>query len=202
MLPPNFVYVRDVIPEIFEDIRYAGSHNFMGRPACGYGAARAVLTLPAALALKKAAAHFASKGLRLLIYDAYRPQRAVDDFVLWAQAENDTVGKAEFYPTLEKRELFPRGYIARRSGHSRGSTVDLTLTDEKGVPLDMGGEFDWFSPISAHEYAQLTAAQRENRRLLKTGMEDAGFEAYSEEWWHYRLKNEPYPETYFDFENL
>lgn len=126
----------------------------------------------------------------------------MDDFVLWAQAENDTVGKAEFYPTLEKRELFPRGYIARRSGHSRGSTVDLTLTDEKGVPLDMGGEFDWFSPISAHEYAQLTAAQRENRRLLKTGMEDAGFEAYSEEWWHYRLKNEPYPETYFDFENL
>lgn len=201
MLPENFVYVRDVIPEIFEDIRYAGSHNFMGRPACGYGAARAVLTLPAALALKKAAAHFASKGLRLLIYDAYRPQRAVDDFVLWAQAENDTVGKAEFYPTLEKRELFPRGYIARRSGHSRGSTVDLTLTDEKGVPLDMGGEFDWFSPISAHEYAQLTAAQRENRRLLKTGMEDAGFEAYSGEWWHYRLKNEPYPETYFDFEN-
>lgn len=202
MLPEDFVYVRDVIPEIFEDIRYAGSHNFMGRPACGYGAARAVLTLPAALALKKAAAHFASKGLRLLIYDAYRPQRAVDDFVLWAQAENDTVGKAEFYPTLEKRELFPRGYIARRSGHSRGSTVDLTLTDEKGVPLDMGGEFDWFSPISAHEYAQLTAAQRENRRLLKTGMEDAGFEANSEEWWHYRLKNEPYPETYFDFENL
>ena len=201
MLPENFVYVRDVIPEIFEDIRYAGSHNFMGRPACGYGAARAVLTLPAALALKKAAAHFASKGLRLLIYDAYRPQRAVDDFVLWAQAENDTVGKAEFYPTLEKRELFPRGYIARRSGHSRGSTVDLTLTDEKGVPLDMGGEFDWFSPISAHEYAQLTTAQRENRRLLKTGMEDAGFEAYSKEWWHYRLKNEPYPETYFDFEN-
>ena len=164
MLPPNFVYVRDIIPDAFEDIRYAGSHNFMGRPACGYGAARAVLTLPAALALKKAAAHFGSKGLRLLIYDAYRPQRAVDDFVLWAQAENDTVGKAEFYPTL-------------------------------------GGEFDWFSPISAHEYAQLTAAQRENRRLLKTGMEDAGFEAYSEEWWHYRLKNEPYPETYFDFEN-
>ena len=173
MLPEDFAYVRDIIPDAFEDIRYAGSHNFMGRPACGYGAARAVLTLPAALALKKAAAHFGSKGLRLLIYDAYRPQRAVDDFVLWA----------------------------RRSGHSRGSTVDLTLTDEKGVPLDMGGEFDWFSPISAHEYAQLTAAQRENRRLLKTGMEDAGFEAYSEEWWHYRLKNEPYPETYFDFEN-
>ena len=133
MLPEDFVYVRDIIPNAFEDIRYAGSHNFMGRPACGYGAARAVLTLPAALALKKAAAHFGSKGLRLLIYDAYRPQRAVDDFVLWAQAENDTVGKAEFYPTLEKRELFPRGYIAQRSGHSRGSTVDLTLTDEKGA---------------------------------------------------------------------
>ncbi len=202
MLPPNFVYVRDVIPEILEDIRYAGNHNFMGRPACGYGAARAVLTLPAALALKKAAAYFAARDLCLLIYDAYRPQRAVDDFVRWAQDESDTVGKAEFYPTLEKRELFPRGYIARHSGHSRGSTVDLTLTDEKGVPLDMGGEFDWFSPISAHEYAPLTAAQRENRCLLKTGMENAGFEAYTEEWWHYRLENEPYPETYFDFEIL
>lgn len=99
MLPEDFAYVRDVIPEIFEDIRYAGQSQFHGPSACGYGAARAVLTLPAALALKKAAAHFGSKGLRLLIYDAYRPQRAVDDFVLWAQAENDTVGKAEFYPT-------------------------------------------------------------------------------------------------------
>ncbi len=200
MLPDGFVYVRDIIPDLLEDIRYAGNHNFMGRPADGYHAARAVLTLPAALALKKAAAQFAQKGLRLLIYDAYRPQRAVDDFVRWAQDENDIVGKAEFYPTLEKRELFPRGYIARRSGHSRGSTVDLTLTDAKGVPLNMGGEFDWFSPISAHGYAGLTAVQRENRCLLKDGMEDAGFEPYSEEWWHYRLKDEPYPETYFDFE--
>ena len=200
MLPQNFVYVRDIIPDVLEEIRYAGSHNFMGRPADGYGAARAVLTLPAALALKKAAAYFAGKSLHLLIYDAYRPQRAVDDFVRWAQDENDTVGKAEFYPTLEKRELFPRGYIARRSGHSRGSTVDLTLTDAKETPLDMGGEFDWFSPISAHEYAYLTVEQKENRRLLKDGIEDAGFEAYSEEWWHYRLKDEPYPETYFDFE--
>ena len=200
MLPQNFVYVRDIIPDVLEEIRYAGSHNFMGRPADGYGAARAVLTLPAALALKKAAAYFAGKSLHLLIYDAYRPQRAVDDFVRWAQDENDTVGKAEFYPTLEKRELFPRGYIARRSGHSRGSTVDLTLTDAKETPLDMGGEFDWFSPISAHEYAYLTVEQKENRRLLKDGIEDAGFEAYSEEWWHYRLKDEPSPETYFDFE--
>ena len=200
MLPQNFAYVRDIVPDAFEDIRYAGSHNFMGRPADGYRAARAVLTLPAALALKKAAADYAKKGLRLLIYDAYRPQRAVDDFVRWAQDENDTVGKAEFYPTLEKRELFPRGYIARRSGHSRGSTVDLTLTDTKGTPLDMGGEFDWFSPISAHEYANLTSVQKENRAWLKRGMEEAGFESYSEEWWHYRLKDEPYPQTYFDFE--
>ena len=200
MLPQNFVYVRDIIPDVLEEIRYAGSHNFMGRPADGYGAARAVLTLPAALALKKAAAYFAGKSLHLLIYDAYRPQRAVDDFVRWAQDENDTVGKAEFYPTLEKRELFPRGYIARRSGHSRGSTVDLTLTDAKGTPLDMGGEFDWFSPISAHEYANLTSVQKENRAWLKCGMEEAGFESYSEEWWHYRLKDEPYPQTYFDFE--
>ena len=200
MLFQNFVYVRDIVPDAFEDIRYAGSHNFMGRPADGYRAARAVLTLPAALALKKAAADFAKKGLRLLIYDAYRPQRAVDDFVRWEQNENDTVGKAEFYPAMEKRELFPRGYIARRSGHSRGSTVDLTLTDANGTPLDMGGEFDWFSPISAHDYPNLTSIQKENRALLKRGMEEAGFEPYSEEWWHYRLKDEPYPQTYFDFE--
>ena len=106
MLPPNFVYVRDIIPDAFEDIRYAGSHNFMGRPACGYGAARAVLTLPAALALKKAAAHFGSKGLRLLIYDAYRPQRAVDDFVLWAQAENDTSVRPNFIRRWKNGSFF------------------------------------------------------------------------------------------------
>lgn len=199
MLPTGFVYVRDVISSVREDIRYAGSHNFMGRPADGYGAARAVLTCEAAKALSKAADAFAAQSYTLLLYDGYRPQRAVDHFARWAKDESDTLAKAEFYPTLDKCELFPRGYIALRSGHSRGSTIDLTLLQSDGTPLDMGGEFDWFSPISAHAYKDLTALQKANRLLLKKGMEEAGFAPYSEEWWHYVLKNEPYPDTYFDF---
>jgi len=199
MLPADFVYVRDVIPSIREDIRYAGSHNFMGRPADGYHAPRAVLTREAALALKAAAEAFAAKGFALLVYDGYRPQRAVDHFARWAGDAQDTLAKAEFYPTLDKAELFPRGYIALKSGHSRGSTVDLTLLDREGNELDMGGEFDWFSPVSGHDYPDLTDAQKNNRLLLKTGMMEAGFLPYSEEWWHYRLDHEPYPDTYFDF---
>lgn len=199
MLPEGFVYVRDVIPSVREEIRYAGSHNFIGRPVDGYAAPRAVLTREAALALRAAADVFAAQGLFLLIYDGYRPQRAVDHFIRWAQDEGDTAAKAEFYPALDKIELFPRGYIAARSGHSRGSTVDLTLVTAQGEPLDMGGEFDWFSPVSGHDYAGLTPQQRANRDLLRRGMEAAGFAPYSEEWWHYRLRGEPYPDTYFDF---
>ena len=195
----GFVYIRDVIPTAREDIRYAGSHNFMGRPVDGYAAPRAVLTREAAQALKAAAEAFAAQGYTLLIYDGYRPQRAVNHFMRWAEDLADTAAKAEFYPDLEKAELFARGYIAKRSGHSRGSTVDLTLLDGAGNPLDMGGEFDWFSPISGHGYADLTDAQKQNRLLLKHGMMAAGFLPYSEEWWHYRLEGEPYPDTYFDF---
>ena len=199
MLPNGFVYVRDVIPSIREDIRYAGNHNFMGRPADGYAAPHAVLTHEAAKALKTAAEAFAAKGYTLLVYDGYRPQRAVNHFMRWAEDIADTVAKAKFYPCLNKADLFEKGYIARRSGHSRGSTVDLTLLDGEGRELDMGGEFDWFSPVSGHDYADLTPKQKANRQLLKAGMESAGFLPYSEEWWHYCLRNEPYPDTYFDF---
>ena len=199
MLPTGFVYVKDVIPSIVEDIRYAGDHNFVGRPVDGYAAPRAVLTAEAAKALRAAAEAFHAKGYTLLVYDGYRPQRAVNHFMRWAEDIADTAAKAEFYPDLDKAELFDRGYIARRSGHSRGSTVDLTLLDSDNQPLDMGGEFDWFSPVSGHDYANLTDAQKANRLLLKNGMMDAGFLPYSEEWWHYRLKDEPYPDTYFDF---
>lgn len=198
MLPEGFVYISDVIPTVREDIRYAGSHNFVGCPVDGYFAPRGVLRTEAALALKSAADAFEAKGLYLLIYDAYRPQRAVDHFVRWAKDLSDTKMKAEFYPTLEKSELFPRGYIAVYSGHSRGMTVDLTLTDRDGTPLDMGGEFDWFSKISSHDYEALTPAQRENRRLLRAGMLEAGFEDYSEEWWHYTLPSDA-PKVYYDF---
>ena len=199
MLPEGFVYISDLLPGIREDIRYAGSHNFIGRPVDGYAAARSVCTRECALALKNAAAQFERDGYAPLIYDAYRPQRAVDHFVRWSLDLQDTIAKAEFYPTLDKAELFDRGYIARRSGHSRGSTVDLTLIDAGGNPLDMGGEFDWFSPVSGHAYADLTQAQKKNRAYLKRVMEEAGFAPYSEEWWHYRLRDEPYPDTYFDF---
>ena len=198
MLPEGFVYIKDVIPSVFEDIRYAGSHNFVGCPVDGYFAPRGVLREEAALALKNAAAAFEKQGLYLLIYDAYRPQRAVDHFVRWAQDVDDVKMKAEFYPTLDKSELFPKGYIAVYSGHSRGMTVDLTLTDRDGTPLDMGGEFDWFAKISSHDYEALTPAQRENRRLLRAGMLEAGFEDYSEEWWHYTLPSDA-PKVYYDF---
>lgn len=198
-LPEGFVYVTDVIPSAREDIRYAACHNFMGRPADGYLAPRAVLTREAAMALACAAGAFEEQGLYLLIFDGYRPQRAVDHFARWAQDPQDTLAKAEFYPDVDKRDLFDLGYIARRSGHSRGSTVDLTLVRADGMPLDMGGGFDWFSKISSHDWPHLTPAQRENRLLLKAGMIAAGFAPYSEEWWHYRLDPEPYPDTYFDF---
>lgn len=199
MLPDGFVYLKEEIPSIREDIRYAGNRNFIGRPADGYAAARAVCTRECALALKKAAQAFEKDGFTPLVYDAYRPQRAVDHFVRWSLDLEDVAAKTEFYPTLDKTELFERGYIARRSGHSRGSTVDLTLLDSSGAPLDMGGEFDWFSPVSGHAYADLTPAQKRNREYLKETMISAGFAPYSEEWWHYRLKDEPYPDTYFDF---
>ena len=176
MLPEGFVYIKDIIPSIREGIRYAGEHNFVGCPVDGYFAPKSVLKIEAALALKKAAEEFERKGLYPLIYDAYRPQRAVDHFVRWAKDVEDVKTKDEFYPTLDKSELFPKGYIAVYSGHSRGLTVDLTLTDQDGNELDMGGEFDWFSKISSHDYENLTPEQKANRQLLRQGMLDAGFD--------------------------
>lgn len=199
MLPEGFVYIKDVIPSVREDIRYAGYHNFVGCPVDGYFAPCGVLHISAAEALKKAAEAFEKQGLYLLIYDAYRPQRAVDHFVRWAADPHDTKTKDEFYPTLDKSELFPKGYIAVRSGHSRGLTVDLTLTDADGNEIDMGGEFDWFSKISSHDYENLTPQQKQNRELLRRGMLDAGFGDYVEEWWHYAYKRDPKLEEYYDF---
>lgn len=198
MLPEGFVFVKDVIPSIREDIRYAGYHNFVGCPVDGYFAPRAVLKEKAALALKEAAAAFEKMGYGLLIYDAYRPQRAVDHFVRWAKDPEDIKTKDEFYPELDKSELFPKGYIAVYSGHSRGLTVDLTLTDSEGKEIDMGGEFDWFSKISSHDYENLTETQKANRRLLREGMLDAGFDDYVEEWWHYTFICDA-PKVYYDF---
>ena len=198
MLPEGFVYIQDIIPSVREDIRYAGDHNFVGCPVDGYFAPKSVLQECAALALKKAAQEFEKKGYGLLIYDAYRPQRAVDHFVRWAKDPDDIKTKDEFYPELDKSELFPKGYIAVYSGHSRGLTVDLTLTDSEGKEIDMGGEFDWFSKISSHDYENLTEAQKANRRLLREGMLAAGFDDYVEEWWHYTFICDA-PKVYYDF---
>ena len=198
MLPEGFVFVKDVIPGIREDIRYAGYHNFVGCPVDGYFAPRAVLRENAALALKAAAEAFEKMGYGLLIYDAYRPQRAVDHFVRWAKDPDDVRTKEEFYPTLDKSELFPKGYIAVYSGHSRGLTVDLTLTDRDGNEIDMGGGFDWFSKISSHGYEGVTPQQKKNRETLRQGMLAAGFDDYSEEWWHYTLICDD-PKVYYDF---
>ncbi len=200
VLPEDFVYVKQVIPDILEEIRYAGKHNFMGRPVNAYHEPKAILSKPAATALKKVQEELLQEGYCLKIFDAYRPQSAVDNFVSWAKIETDTLAKQEFYPEVRKKNLFSKGYIATRSGHSRGSTVDLTIVDAgTEEELDMGSPFDFFGSISHHNSQKVSRKQKANRQLLKNVMSRHGFRSYSEEWWHYTLRDEPYPETYFDF---
>jgi D-alanyl-D-alanine dipeptidase len=200
-LPDGFVYVSDVAPGVAESLRYATKDNFTGAVVDGYGAGmRAVLTRPAAEALARVQASLAAEGLGLKIFDAYRPRRAVDCFQAWAAGPDDPVRKAVHYPDIEKTALVASGYIARRSGHSRGATVDLTLCDAAtGAELDMGGPFDFFGLLSHHGASGLTDDQQARRRRLKDAMAAEGFAAYEKEWWHYTLQNEPFPDTYFDF---
>ena len=199
-LPLGFDYLDEVIPSLRVDLRYSSHHNFLGRPVAGYEGVRPVLSSPAAQALAGVQAALKSFGLGLLVFDAYRPQRAVDDFVKWASDVSDTRSKAEFYPSVDKRNLFKEDYIAERSGHSRGSTVDLTLVDMKtGEPLDMGSPFDFFGVESWPDLPALTPQQRANRLLLQTLMVHHGFKPYPKEWWHFTLENEPFPDDYFDF---
>ncbi len=199
-IPSDFVYVTDIIPKISLEMRYFGSHNFTGRPIRGYAKPVAILTKRAAIALQQVENHLNKKGLGLKIFDAYRPQRAVDNFKSWSLKTDDTIAKKEFYPHLDKKNLFNLGFIASKSGHSRGSTVDLTIISLKdNKEIDMGGPFDFFGAVSHHQYANLTAKQKENRKILKEAMAKFGFKAYDKEWWHYTLQNEPYRKTYFDF---
>lgn len=198
-MQPGFVDLGAYIPGIAVDARYATAHNLTGHPLAGYCAKKAFCTKEAADALVKAAEVFRQMGYGVLIYDAYRPQKAVDDFVAWSQEPENFATKAEFYPALEKTDLFPMGYIARQSGHTRGSTIDLTLT-KSGVPIDMGTCFDLMDDLSHHGAAGITEAQEQNRALLRGVMCWAGFASYENEWWHYRLMTEPYPDTYFDFD--
>ncbi|MCW3815113.1 M15 family metallopeptidase [Micromonospora sp. DR5-3] len=222
--PADFVDVTAVDPSIRTDIRYATAHNFVGRPITGYPEPRCLLTRAAAEALHRVQAAALAQGHSLKVYDCYRPQRAVDDFVAWAKAPGEQQMKAEFYPDEPKNRLFADGYIGAPTAHSRGSTLDLTLVPvptpdqpayAPGQPLlpctapagrrfpdnsiDMGTGFDCFDPRAHTADARITGPARDNRELLKRLMTAQGFENYPREWWHYRYRDEPYPDTYFDF---
>jgi D-alanyl-D-alanine dipeptidase len=197
--PASFVDVAAVVPGLVVDMRYAGSHNFVGRPIDGYEAPHCLLTRQAAAAIAEVAHDVATQGLVVKVFDCYRPVRAVMNFVRWARDSNDQIMKAEFYPNVDKRALFRDGYLASQSGHSRGSTADLTLATSDGTELDMGTHFDFFSPKSWTDDANVTPQQHANRMLLASAMRRHGFRGYDKEWWHFTLRGEPFPETYFDF---
>ncbi|SKB75600.1 D-alanyl-D-alanine dipeptidase [Salegentibacter holothuriorum] len=196
----GFTYIKAQIPDIKLDIRYAGSNNFIGKPVDAYHQPAGILTKIATEALATAQKDLMSQGFCLKIFDAYRPQTAVNHFIEWARNPGDTLTKSKFYPEIAKKDLFQLGYIASKSGHSRGSTVDLTILNANtGKELDMGSGYDFFGDISHHNTDKITKEQKANRSLLKRIMIKNGFRPYPEEWWHYTLRNEPYPETYFDF---
>jgi len=198
-LPEGFCYLHEVIPDILLDMRYAGTHNFVGDVIDGYEAPYAVMTHEAAEQLQKAADEFRAMGYRILVFDAYRPQRAVRHFVRWARNAEDLRMQEEFYPEIRKKsQLLDQEYIARNSSHCRGSAIDMTLTDLEGNPLDMGTGFDYFGKLAWHGAAGLTPEQTANRALLKSVMERCGFRCFSHEWWHYKLIGEPYSQG-FDF---
>ncbi|MDD3165368.1 MAG: M15 family metallopeptidase [Oscillospiraceae bacterium] len=197
----GFVLLSDVIPDAIQEIRYYSTYNFVGARVDGYEEPCALLTKEAAAALKEASDEFKDMGYRLKIYDAYRPQMAVDHFVRWAEDLNDTAMKSYFYPDIDKNALFVMGYIDQKSGHSRGSSIDLTLFDMKtGKEVDMGGTFDYFGELSHPTYSKgLTDEQVQNRRTLREVMSRHSFQPIPTEWWHFDLTNEPYPDTYFNF---
>ncbi|MBR6354804.1 MAG: M15 family metallopeptidase [Paludibacteraceae bacterium] len=207
----NFVVITDVIPDAILEIRYHSTFNFVGTRVDGYLEPTALMTRQSADSLKVVSDEMKAKGYRLKIYDAYRPQCAVDHFVRWAQNPSDTLTKRYFYPMLEKPVLFEQNYILSRSGHTRGSTVDLTLFDEAtGKEVDMGGVFDWFGDESHPDFCGnpdtgeytggiLTEEQFRNRMLLREVMLRHGFMPIDSEWWHFTLANEPFPDTYFTF---
>lgn len=220
--PVDFVALSEITPTIIQSPRYAQAENFLGQPVPGYeGSSGLVCTKKAALALKEVNDSVHQKGYSLVVYDAYRPQRAVDAFFAWSKTEEEVVSKAHYYPTISKRNLFSLGYLAEKSSHSRGSTFDLTLlsihqplkpislssrllSNGENIPflddntVDMGASFDLFHPVSHHDSPLITPEQTRMRTLLRDEMRAHGFAEIKEEWWHYTLINEPYPDTYFD----
>ena len=207
----GFVNITDVVPDAILEIRYYSTYNFVGARMDGYEEPIALMTRVAADSLRAVSDDLKLHGYCLKIYDAYRPQRAVDHFMRWSQDLTDTVTKAYFYPYLTKKQVFDGEYVATKSGHSRGSTVDLTLLDMKtGKELDMGGTFDWFGHESHPDYGgnpetleytgpEISSEQFYNRMVLRSAMLRHGFKPLDNEWWHFTLKNEPYPDTYFNF---
>ena len=200
----GFVYVKSLIPDLIEDLRYFTTNNFMGVRADGYEANHAILSKEAATALSKAADELREKGYVVKIFDAYRPQRAVDHFVRWSKTD-DQRNKKDYYPDLVKKSLFPQ-YIATKSGHTKGSTIDMTICyKDTQKEVDMGGHFDYFGPPSHPTFTgkypggEVTPQHKKNRLMLRELMIRHGFKPYNSEWWHFTLKNEPYPTTFFDF---
>jgi D-alanyl-D-alanine dipeptidase len=199
-LPDGFVYLEDVIPSILLEMRYFSDHNFTGKAVDGYLNPRCIITRQAAVALKHVQDELLPFGLGIKVFDAYRPQRAVDNFVRWAADLNDTKTKAQYYPDVAKPVLFKEGYLAAKSTHSRGSTVDLTIIElSSGAELDMGSSFDFFGPVSWPESTIVPPHKLAYRLLLRTLMIEFGFNPYAQEWWHFTLAGEPYPDTYYDF---
>ena len=200
MDPSGFVLLADFVPGVIQEIRNYTTYNFIGDRIDGYEEPCSLLTVEAARALKAVAGELLVQGYRLKIFDAYRPACAVKHFVLWGIEDQDIRMKPYFYPSLEKQALFSEGYIASKSSHSRGSALDLTLLDMRtGKELDMGGPFDFFSELSHPDFRGITDEQYANRMILQRVMVRNGFEPYECEWWHFRLANEPYPDTYFEF---
>lgn len=200
MDPSGFVLLADYVPQIVQEIRYYSTYNFIGERIDGYEEPCALLTIEAARALKAVSSELVVQGYRLKVFDAYRPACAVRQFVLWGIEDQDIRMKPWFYPELEKQALFSEGYIARQSSHSRGSAIDLTLLDMRtGKELDMGSPFDLFSRVSHPDYRGITDEQYENRMMLQRAMLRNGFLPLDCEWWHFCLKIEPYPDTYFAF---
>ena len=196
----DFVLLSDYVPSIVQEIRYYSTYNFIGERIDGYEQPCAIITKQAARALKAVSSEMNVKGYRLKVFDAYRPATAVKHFVMWGIEDLDQRMKPFFYPDLEKQELFKQGYIASKSSHSRGSTVDLTLLDmATGKEVDMGSPFDFFGPVSHPDCKEITDEQYDNRMRLRKVMLRNGFAPLDCEWWHFMLENEPYPDTYFDF---
>ncbi|GFK93449.1 D-alanyl-D-alanine dipeptidase [Fundidesulfovibrio magnetotacticus] len=223
-LPPRFLRLRDLAPDIVQEMRYHGWHNFLGRPVKGYEDPECILTIDAAKALIAVHEELRASGLGVKVYDCYRPQRAVNDFVSWSQVPEDQITKDEFYPRVDKKDFFDLGYVAKKSGHSRGSTVDLTIipwppregeaytAGQRLMPcnapyperfrdnsLDMGTGFDCMDVLSHSLTPDIPFVAQSNRMLLRRLMENNGFSPYEQEWWHFTLRKEPFPDTYFDF---